>query len=156
MKFFNIQVPSLRWFDQKTLLVLSLNWLCLQYSNSYLMDWLVVLNYLSLHINVINVLTWHYSDPAQESASIVVESLADAVTHARFVGTDSGSDEVVLMKILHVSGSTKIHFWLLINHSLVVPGLETVGSSSCWGPSLKWKCLWNHAKLFPNLFRNAT
>lgn len=31
-----------------------------------------------------------------------MESLADAVTHARFVGTDSGSDEVVLMKILHV------------------------------------------------------
>ena len=27
---------------------------------------------------------------------------ADAVTHARFVGTDASSDEVVLMKILHV------------------------------------------------------
>lgn len=28
--------------------------------------------------------------------------MADAVTHARFVGTDAGSDEVVLMKILMV------------------------------------------------------
>lgn len=42
-------------------------------------------------------------DPTVDSAAIVVESLADAVTHARFVGTDSGSDEVVLMKILHAS-----------------------------------------------------
>lgn len=41
-------------------------------------------------------------DSTQESAAIVVESIADAVTHARFVGTDSGSDEVVLMRILHV------------------------------------------------------
>lgn len=32
-----------------------------------------------------------------------VESIADAVTHARFVGTDPESDEVVLMKILQVS-----------------------------------------------------
>ena len=31
---------------------------------------------------------------------IAVENLADAVTHARFVGTDSGNDEVVLMKII--------------------------------------------------------
>lgn len=28
--------------------------------------------------------------------------MADAVTHARFVGTDPASDEVVLMKILQV------------------------------------------------------
>ena len=41
-------------------------------------------------------------DPRHESTPAIVESLADAVTHARFVGTDSGSDEVVLMKILHV------------------------------------------------------
>uniref|UniRef100_A0A2D4K8X0 Mon2/Sec7/BIG1-like HUS domain-containing protein n=1 Tax=Micrurus paraensis TaxID=1970185 RepID=A0A2D4K8X0_9SAUR len=31
-----------------------------------------------------------------------MENLADAVTHARFVGTDPASDEVVLMKILQV------------------------------------------------------
>ena len=32
-----------------------------------------------------------------------VSSIADAVTHARFVGTDPSSDEVVLSKILQVS-----------------------------------------------------
>jgi hypothetical protein len=31
-----------------------------------------------------------------------VENIADAVTHARFVGTDQASDGVVLMKILQV------------------------------------------------------
>ena len=29
--------------------------------------------------------------------------MADAVTHARFVGTDPANDEVVLMKILQVT-----------------------------------------------------
>ena len=43
------------------------------------------------------------TDANHEHAAMVVESLADAVTHARFVGTDTGSDEVVLMKILHAS-----------------------------------------------------
>lgn len=33
-----------------------------------------------------------------------MENMADAVTHARFVGTDPASDEVVLMKILQVNG----------------------------------------------------
>lgn len=37
-----------------------------------------------------------------ETAALAIENIADAVTHARFVGTDPGSDEVVLMKILHV------------------------------------------------------
>ncbi|CAM1293367.1 GBF1 (predicted) [Pycnogonum litorale] len=37
-----------------------------------------------------------------ESAPVAVENIADAITHARFVGTDPGSDEVVLIKILHV------------------------------------------------------
>lgn len=31
-----------------------------------------------------------------------VEAIADAVTHARFVGTDASGDGVVLMRILHV------------------------------------------------------
>ena len=43
------------------------------------------------------------SEPTGDKASIAIENIADAVTHARFVGTDPGSDEVVLMKILHVS-----------------------------------------------------
>eukprot|EP00795_Rhopilema_esculentum_P008272 gene8272-14228_t len=41
-------------------------------------------------------------DPIAENSSSGVENLADAVTHARFVGTDPSSDEVVLMKILQV------------------------------------------------------
>ena len=42
------------------------------------------------------------TDPTCESAASGIENLADAVTHARFVGTDPSSDEVVLMKILQV------------------------------------------------------
>lgn len=35
-----------------------------------------------------------------------VQHIADSITHARFVGTDSSNDEVVLMKILHVLKSS--------------------------------------------------
>jgi hypothetical protein len=41
-------------------------------------------------------------DPARQSIPATVENIADAVTHARFVGTDQSSDGVVLMKILQV------------------------------------------------------
>ena len=41
---------------------------------------------------------------------IAVENLADAVTHARFVGTDSNSDEVVLMKIIGKFFKLKLNF----------------------------------------------
>lgn len=44
------------------------------------------------------------SDPSHEGTAEGMENMADAVTHARFVGTDHASDEVVLMKILQVSG----------------------------------------------------
>lgn len=44
----------------------------------------------------------------QESTSAAVESIADAVTHARFVGTDPESDEVVLMKILQVTSGNSV------------------------------------------------
>lgn len=43
------------------------------------------------------------SDDKCETAAAAIENIADAVTHARFVGTDQSTDEVVLMKILHVS-----------------------------------------------------
>ena len=39
-----------------------------------------------------------------ETSAHCVQQIADSITHARFVGTDSSSDEVVLMKILHVCG----------------------------------------------------
>ncbi|XP_041125372.1 Golgi-specific brefeldin A-resistance guanine nucleotide exchange factor 1 isoform X3 [Polyodon spathula] len=41
-------------------------------------------------------------DSSHDGAAEGIESMADAVTHARFVGTDPASDEVVLMKILQV------------------------------------------------------
>ncbi|XP_065181030.1 Golgi-specific brefeldin A-resistance guanine nucleotide exchange factor 1-like [Sycon ciliatum] len=41
-------------------------------------------------------------DASMASSAAAVANLADAVTHARFVGTDPASDEVVLMKILQV------------------------------------------------------
>lgn len=44
------------------------------------------------------------TDPTHEGTAEGMENMADAVTHARFVGTDPASDEVVLMKILQVCG----------------------------------------------------
>ena len=43
--------------------------------------------------------------PAHPSAAGGVAALSESVTHARFVGTNPASDEVVLMKILQVSNS---------------------------------------------------
>ncbi|XP_069741695.1 Golgi-specific brefeldin A-resistance guanine nucleotide exchange factor 1 isoform X1 [Narcine bancroftii] len=47
-------------------------------------------------------LSYGLIDPNHEGAAEGIENMADAVTHARFVGTDPASDEVVLMKILQV------------------------------------------------------
>ena len=55
----------------------------------------------ALAINSINkFLSYDLIDVTKPGVKIAVENLADAVTHARFVGTDSGNDEVVLMKII--------------------------------------------------------
>lgn len=43
-----------------------------------------------------------FPDPTHSSVPTIVDNIADAVTHARFVGTDQSSDGVVLMKILEV------------------------------------------------------
>jgi len=56
----------------------------------------------------------NFSEPTGDKAAIAIENIADAVTHARFVGTDPGSDEVVLMKILHVSWVFLNLLWTLI------------------------------------------
>ena len=45
----------------------------------------------------------YISDVSHPNCVTGIEAIADAVTHARFVGTDPASDEVVLMKILQVS-----------------------------------------------------
>ncbi|XP_061083550.1 Golgi-specific brefeldin A-resistance guanine nucleotide exchange factor 1 isoform X3 [Conger conger] len=47
-------------------------------------------------------LSYSLIDANHEGAAEGIENMADAVTHARFVGTDPASDEVVLMKILQV------------------------------------------------------
>ncbi|KAM4636752.1 Golgi-specific brefeldin A-resistance guanine nucleotide exchange factor 1 isoform 3-T3 [Discoglossus pictus] len=47
-------------------------------------------------------LSYALIDPVHEGTAEGIENMADAVTHARFVGTDPASDEVVLMKILQV------------------------------------------------------
>ncbi|KAM6105120.1 LOW QUALITY PROTEIN: Golgi-specific brefeldin A-resistance guanine nucleotide exchange factor 1 [Pterocles gutturalis] len=47
-------------------------------------------------------LSYALIDPNHEGTAEGMENMADAVTHARFVGTDHASDEVVLMKILQV------------------------------------------------------
>ena len=55
----------------------------------------------ALAINSVNkFLSYDLIDCGKSGVKIAVENLADAVTHARFVGTDSSSDEVVLMKII--------------------------------------------------------
>uniref|UniRef100_A0A8C2UX80 Golgi-specific brefeldin A-resistance guanine nucleotide exchange factor 1 n=1 Tax=Chinchilla lanigera TaxID=34839 RepID=A0A8C2UX80_CHILA len=48
-------------------------------------------------------LSYALIDPTHEGTAEGMENMADAVTHARFVGTDPASDEVVLMKILQVT-----------------------------------------------------
>lgn len=48
------------------------------------------------------ILFFFFTDSNHDAAAEAIENMADAVTHARFVGTDPASDEVVLMKILQV------------------------------------------------------
>merc|ERR550534_1477079 len=57
----------------------------------------------ALAINSINkFLSYDLIDVTKPGVKVAVENLADAVTHARFVGSDPSSDEVVLMKIIDV------------------------------------------------------
>jgi hypothetical protein len=60
-------------------------------------------------------------DPMRQSIPATVENIADAVTHARFVGTDQSSDGVVLMKILQVcthnfKDNYTVHDWKFSQH----------------------------------------
>jgi len=57
-------------------------------------------------------------DSSSEVAATATENIADAVTHARFVGTDPASDEVVLMKILHVSSASIVEVLCQVYHSI--------------------------------------
>lgn len=49
-----------------------------------------------------NISLSFHSDPTHSTLAATVENIADAVTHARFVGSDQASDGVVLMKIVQV------------------------------------------------------
>ncbi|XP_058825554.1 Golgi-specific brefeldin A-resistance guanine nucleotide exchange factor 1 isoform X2 [Topomyia yanbarensis] len=57
----------------------------------------------SLALAAVNkFLSYGLIDPTHSTLAATVESIADSVTHARFVGTDQTSDGVVLMKIVQV------------------------------------------------------
>uniref|UniRef100_A0A182R4X8 SEC7 domain-containing protein n=1 Tax=Anopheles funestus TaxID=62324 RepID=A0A182R4X8_ANOFN len=57
----------------------------------------------SLALSAVNkFLSYGLIDPTHSTLAATVENIADAVTHARFVGTDQTSDGVVLMKIIQV------------------------------------------------------
>ncbi|XP_058062506.1 Golgi-specific brefeldin A-resistance guanine nucleotide exchange factor 1 [Anopheles bellator] len=57
----------------------------------------------SLALSAVNkFLSYGLIDPTHSTLAATVENIADAVTHARFVGTDQTSDGVVLTKIIQV------------------------------------------------------
>ncbi|XP_050501190.1 Golgi-specific brefeldin A-resistance guanine nucleotide exchange factor 1 [Diabrotica virgifera virgifera] len=57
----------------------------------------------SLALSAVNkFLSYGLLDPLHASIPQTIHSIADAVTHARFVGTDQSSDGVVLIRILQV------------------------------------------------------
>lgn len=57
----------------------------------------------SLALSTVNkFLAYGLIDPTHPALATTVEAIADAVTHARFVGTDQAADGVVLMKIVQV------------------------------------------------------
>lgn len=57
----------------------------------------------SLALSTINkFLAYGLVDPTHPHVAATVEAIADAVTHARFVGTDQAADGVVLLKIVQV------------------------------------------------------
>ncbi|XP_055593245.1 Golgi-specific brefeldin A-resistance guanine nucleotide exchange factor 1 isoform X2 [Uranotaenia lowii] len=57
----------------------------------------------SLALSAVNkFLSYGLIDPTHSTLAATVESIADAATHARFVGTDNTSDGIVLMKVIQV------------------------------------------------------
>lgn len=66
-----------------------------------------------VHLCFIDDCFYSFSDANHDAAAEAIENMADAVTHARFVGTDPASDEVVLMKILQVWSCSQLSIILL-------------------------------------------
>ncbi|KAF7390728.1 hypothetical protein HZH66_009208 [Vespula vulgaris] len=57
----------------------------------------------SLALSAVNkFISYGFVNPDHSAIATCVEAIADAVTHARFVGTDAAGDGVVLMRILQV------------------------------------------------------
>lgn len=57
----------------------------------------------SLALAAVNkFLSYGLIDPTHPTIAITVENIADAVTHARFLGTDQASDAVTLMRVVEV------------------------------------------------------
>lgn len=100
---------------------------CPQSTSFWIMDWLVGSYQLSETPTVIFLFS--ITDPKGRGIPATVENIADAVTHARFVGTDQASDGVVLMKILQVklTKTIKQHLFFYI---FVLPGFADIGSAS--------------------------
>lgn len=57
---------------------------------------------ITLKLSTSSKIIPYVSDPTNSNLPIIVQSIADAVTHARFVGSDNNSDGVVLLKIVQV------------------------------------------------------
>ena len=71
------------------------------------------------------------TDLHHPSAPNGVEKLSEAVTHARFVGTNPASDEVVLMKILQVSIPGTSSSPLIFFVYLCICTFPYISASSC-------------------------
>ncbi|XP_065369884.1 Golgi-specific brefeldin A-resistance guanine nucleotide exchange factor 1 [Calliphora vicina] len=57
----------------------------------------------SLALSTINkFLSYGLIDPTSPNLAVIIENIADAVTHARFMGTDQSSDGVTLFRVVEV------------------------------------------------------
>ncbi|KAI8128990.1 Golgi-specific brefeldin A-resistance guanine nucleotide exchange factor 1 [Lucilia cuprina] len=57
----------------------------------------------SLALSAINkFLSYGLIDPTSPNLAVIIENIADAVTHARFMGTDQSSDGVTLFRVVEV------------------------------------------------------
>lgn len=63
-----------------------------------------------------NISIGFHLDPNCKTIASTIENIAEAVTHARFVGTDQTSDSIVLLKVLQVN-----NLFLLFTTLLMLP-----------------------------------
>ncbi|RZC32907.1 Sec7 domain containing protein [Asbolus verrucosus] len=102
--------PLMRNFQELKEILNKIDDLRLVQPNIYLSPFLEVIRseettgpVTSLALSAVNkFLAYGLIDPTHNTVPTTVHNIADAVTHARFVGTDQSSDGVVLMRILQV------------------------------------------------------